>query len=196
MIERRNCETGSLLVQTVPLGFLADNLDRKYLQGRKLWGSPPCALLPTLHAHAVLALLAHRRVHTGSRDPTARWRPVKAALRGASAPRPRCVPPLGRAGLDRFPPLVRSFGSRAWWTFSVKSRIFVGRRGGAVPPTLRRLVPSCRTSHACRRAGPGLRQRSDLPGRGELSLRLVVTLPHGGLPSRSLRSAAAALRSL
>jgi len=43
-----------------------------------------------------------------------------------------------------------------------------------VPPTLRRLVPSCRTSHACRRAGPGLRQRSDLPGRGELSLRLVV----------------------
>jgi hypothetical protein len=53
-------------------------------------------------------LPAHRRVHAGSGDPTPRRLPVKAAL---AAPRPRSAPPLGRVGLDGFPPPMRCAGS-------------------------------------------------------------------------------------
>jgi hypothetical protein len=46
-------------------------------------------------------------------DPTARRLPVKAAL---PASLPRSEPPLVHADLDGSLPLVRSSGSRAWWS--------------------------------------------------------------------------------
>jgi hypothetical protein len=52
-------------------------------------------------------------------DPTTRRLPVKALL---SAPPPRSVPPLVRAGPDGALPLVRSLGPRAWWSSSAPAR--------------------------------------------------------------------------
>ena len=136
---------------------------------RDCW-SPPCALLPTLPAHIwSWHLLAHRRVPTGSGDPTARRLPVKAAL---AAPHPRCVPHSAAPALTGPPPLVRSSGSRAWWTLSVKGILRAHGVSGRCPEPRAACCPPARPSE----------QRLALP-------RLVVTLPHGGLPSRSRASA-------